>query len=265
MSIFFIIILFIIPVICIDGFLIEPNLLSVKKYIIKDKVLKGLKLVFVSDFHITKHQEKRLKKIIELINEQNADIVLSTGDYIAKHSLKASLDSGKIAENISKIKSNYGFYTTLGNHDWKKGEESITSAFQKYGIKILKNENIPVKFGERIVYIAGIEDYQSGRPSIQTALSNTENPVILLTHNPDMFTEVPDSVNLTLAGHTHGGQINLPIFGALIIPSKYRNRFASGYIEENGKKMIVTKGIGTSIIPVRINCKPEIVVIEFED
>jgi len=265
MGIFFIIVLFMILIIGIYGIFIEPNMLLVTKYKIKDVALKGIKLVFVSDFHIRKYQEKRLKKVISLVNDQNADIVLSTGDYIAKHSLKASLCAKKIAENISKIKSNYGFYTTLGNHDGKRGEGSITSALQKYGIKILKNENIPVKIGKTTVYIAGIEDYQSGRPSIPTALSDTKKPVILLTHNPDMFTDVPNSVNLTLAGHTHGGQIKLPIIGALIIPSIYRNRFASGYIEENGRKMIVTKGIGTSILPVRINCIPEIVVIEFED
>lgn len=265
MSIFFIILLLIIFIAGLYSIFIEPNMLLVKEYRIKDKLLKGLKVVFVSDFHIKTYQEARLKRVVELINKQNADIVLSTGDYIAKHSLKATLSVEKIAKYISEIKSKYGYYTTLGNHDNKKGEGSIAFALDKYGIKILKNESISVEVAEKNVYIAGIEDYQSGRPSITDALKNTNNPVILLTHNPDMFVDVPDNVNLTLAGHTHGGQIKLPVIGALIIPSRYRNRFAAGYIEENGRKMIVTKGIGTSIIPVRFNCKPEIVVIEFED
>ena len=80
-----------------------------------------------------------------------------------------------------------------------------------------------------------------------------------------MFPQIPDNIFLTLAGHTHGGQIRLPFIGALIIPSEYGEKYAKGLIKENNKTMIVTKGIGTSILPLRFNCPPEIVVIEFTD
>ncbi len=260
--------IFLLFIICIAtviySIFIEPNMLKIQKYNISDDMLKGIKLVFVSDFHIKTYQEKRLKKVIDAINEQNADIVLSSGDYVAGHKLKSTLPVEKIAEYISQIKSKQGYYTTLGNHDNWIGEGSITAALEKYGIKILKNENIPVKIGEKTIYIAGIEDLQTGNPSVFNALKDINNPVILLSHNPDMFTEVPSNVNLTLAGHTHGGQIRLPFIGALIVPSMYGNRYAAGYIEEEGRRMIVSRGIGTSILPVRFNCKPEIVVIEFK-
>ena len=86
----------------------------------------------------------------------------------------------------------------------------------------------------------------------------------MLTHSPDIFPKVPKEVNLTLSGHVHGGQVRLPLLGAIIVPSKYGDKYSYGLIEEDNKKMIVTSGIGTSILNVRFNCKPEIVVIEFE-
>ena len=104
----------------------------------------------------------------------------------------------------------------------------------------------------------------TGKPKLYEALSGVKKPVILLTHAPDMFPKVPKSVNLTLAGHTHGGQIRLPFIGAIFTASKYFNRYVMGLIDENGRKMIVTRGLGVSIIPVRFNCLPELTVIEFE-
>lgn len=114
------------------------------------------------------------------------------------------------------------------------------------------------------IYIAGVEDKATRTPKIYNALENTKNPVILLTHSPDVFQKVPSGVNLTLSGHVHGGQARLPILGTLIVPSDYGDKYSLGLIEEKGKKMIVTKGIGNSILNVRFNCVPEIVVIEFE-
>ncbi len=243
---------------------IEPNMLIVKHYKIKDEALSGLKIVFASDFHFKKYQRERLKKVTNLINAQNADIILSTGDYVAGHKLKSTLPVDEIAENISQLKSKYGYYTVMGNHDDWVGNGSVISALEKKGVNILWNESISVNIEGKTLYIAGIEDFLTGNPDINKALEKVKNPVILLTHEPDMFIDVPDSVNLTLAGHTHGGQIRLPFIGAIIVPSKYGNRFASGFINENGRKMIVTNGIGTSILPLRFNCKPEIVVIDFE-
>ena len=93
------------------------------------------------------------------------------------------------------------------------------------------------------------------------ALKNIKEPVILLSHTPDIITDVPHSVNLTLAGHLHGGQIRLP--QAIVVPSKFGKKFANGYYEYKGKKIYTTYGLGTSILPMRFNCPPEIVVIEF--
>jgi predicted MPP superfamily phosphohydrolase len=86
-------------------------------------------------------------------------------------------------------------------------------------------------------------------------------PVILLTHNPDVFVNVPARVLLTLAGHTHGGQVNLPLLGRLVVPSQFGERFAIGHVHEDGRDLFVTPGIGTSILPVRFGAPPEISVL----
>lgn len=242
---------------------IEPNKLDITNYTIQDKELSGIKIVFASDFHINPKQQKRLEKVVELINEQNADLVLSAGDFVYGHTENSTMHPQKIADGLSKVKSKYGYYTTLGNHDGWYSNDLIQKALENNGIKVLNNENIKLKINNKELYIAGIEDLMTGRPDIEKALENTCSPTILLTHTPDMFTDVPNDVNLTLAGHTHGGQVRVPFFGALFTASRYGNRYAIGLIEENGKKLITTRGIGVSLLPIRFNCPPEIVVIHF--
>lgn len=133
------------------------------------------------------------------------------------------------------------------------------------GIKVLANENISIPINNKTVYIAEVEDLMTGHSNIYQALENTKTPVILLTHTPDIFPKLQSSVNLVLAGHTHGGQVRLPLLGPIFTASSYGDKYAKGLtIAKNGNKMITTKGIGTSILPIRFNCVPEIIVIEFE-
>lgn len=256
--------IFIIALLFVYGFFIEPNMLVVKNYKIHDNALKGIKIVFVSDLHIKPNQSKRLNKIVKMINGQQPDIVLSAGDFVSGHNKNMTMSIEDIAEQLKNVRSKYGFYTVLGNHDnWVDGE-GITDALTKSGIRVLANSNVKININGKDIYIAGVEDEMTGTPDIYSALYKTKNPVILLTHSPSLFPEVPKEVNLTLSGHTHGGQIKLPFLGALIVASDYENIYSVGLFEEEGRKMIVTKGIGNSILNVRFNCVPEIVVIKFE-
>ncbi|MBQ2644659.1 metallophosphoesterase [bacterium] len=246
-------------------FTIEPNVVTVNKYKIKDENLKGIKVVLAGDFHVKPYQAKRLDYIINKINAQNPDIVLLVGDYINMHSDYMSYPIIKIAEKLSKIYSKAGIYTVLGNHDYYKEGQKIKQALTEKGITVLENRCRKIEIGDKEFYVAGIEDLTTGFPNVERALRNAKKPTILLSHQPDIFPKLPkDRINITLAGHTHGGQVVIPFIGPLIVPSKYGTKYASGYFEENGNKMIVTKGIGTSILPIRFNCAPEIVVIEFE-
>lgn len=243
--------------------LVEPNLLVVKKYDIKNADLKGLKIVFVADFHTKTNQEEQLKKVIKKINAQNPDLILSAGDFVNGHNSQSTLPIEKIAKNLATLKSKYGIYTVLGNHDWWQDGEKITKELEKNNIKVLANSNSKIKWGAKTIYIAGVEGLYTRTPDIKKALNSINSPVILLTHSPDVFPKVPQTVDLTLAGHTHGGQIRFPFFGALVVPSNFGEKYAQGLIKENNKIMIVTKGVGTSIFPIRFNCFPEIVLINF--
>lgn len=246
------------------GLFIEPNKLEVNHYTIEDVQLKGLKIVFASDFHIKPHQQKRLEKIVKLINAENPDLVLSVGDFVSGHNEKMTMPIEDISKELGKVKSKYGFYTTLGNHDGWYNSERITKVLQTNGVKVLANENVTLQLNSQKIYIAGIEDLMTGKPDIYKALDGTKSPTILLTHSPDMFVKVPEDINLTLAGHTHGGQVRIPFIGPIFTASRYGDKYTKGLVEEKGRKLITTTGIGTSILPVRFNCIPEIVVIKFE-
>ena len=237
---------------------IEPNILTVNRLTVHDKELIGLKIVFASDFHIKPYEMYRLKRIIRAINKQNADIVLLGGDYVSGHKKGASMTIDKIAHEFSQIKSEYGTYAVIGNHDGWQGKEEIISELEKNNVKVLFNNNkCFAKF-----CIAGVDDLQTGNPDIDKALANVNKPVIFLTHSPDIVRDIPASVNFVLAGHLHGGQVRVP--SAVVVPSAYGTKYANGYLEEKGKKIYTTKGLGTSILPLRFNCPPEITVISFD-
>ncbi len=241
------------------GFLVEPYLMTVKKIKIKDESLKGLKIVFATDFHYKPYEKFRLVRDVKKINKQNADIILLGGDFLNGHEKGKSMDSKLIASEFGKLKSKYGVYAIFGNHDVWQDAAGVYENFTKNNITILKNTS--KKAGE--VYIAGVEDIQTQNPDIKKALKNTKTPTILLTHSPDIIYKVPKSVNLTLAGHLHGGQVRIPFHGAVVAPSIYGTKFAYGMYNVDNRKLFVSKGIGTSVIPVRFFCLPEIVVIEF--
>lgn len=243
--------------------LIEPNKLDITNYSIKDDELAGIKIVFATDLHVKKHQTKKIQELVELINSYNPDLVLSSGDFVAGHTKLSTMSVDKIATLLGKIKSKYGFYTCLGNHDDWHDREFITSEFAKNGITVLHNENTKVNIKGKDVYIAGIQYKIKDIALIDKTLENTSSPIIMLTHSPDEFVKMPNNINLVLAGHTHGGQIKLPFVGAIFTASKYKDKYLNGYIEENGKRMIVSRGLGVSILPLRFNCKPELVIIEF--
>lgn len=239
--------------------IVEPNILTVKHIKIQDDALKGLRVVFASDFHFKPYELYRLKRIVRKINAQNADIILFGGDYVNGHTRGNTLNLNTMAAEFSQLKSKYGTVAVMGNHDGWQGRLEITETLKSAGIVVLDNEN---KYFENFT-IAGLEDMQTAEPHVEEALYKAQKPIIMLTHSPDMIDKIPDTVNLTLAGHTHGGQIVIPFRGPLVVPSKYGTKYAYGFFNINGKNLFVTRGLGTSILPVRFNCFPEIVVIDF--
>ncbi|MBR6099541.1 metallophosphoesterase [bacterium] len=253
----FIILVFII--LGIWAVIIEPNILTVKHLKFKNADLAGLKIVYASDFHIKPYERYRLKKIVKRINAQNPDLILLGGDYVNGHDGNFTMPIEDIAAELKNLKSKYGVVTVMGNHDGWQGKYRIIKALKANGIIVLENENIA--FGK--LSIAGVEDMQTGNPDVEKALKGIGRNVIVLSHTPDVFPLVPEYVTLTIAGHLHGGQVVFPGRPPKYIPSKYGTRYLYGIIKENGKTLYTSRGLGNSILPVRFNCLPEFVVIEF--
>lgn len=272
------------------SYFIEPNRIEVNRYEVQDSRLKGVKIVFASDFHVKTYGQKRLDMIVEKINAENPDLVLSAGDFVCGHLHSTTMPISGIAKTLGNVRAKYGFYTTLGNHDGWYGADKITKSLENNGIKVLSNSNIALNINGQKLYIAGIEDAYTGKPDILRALDSIgfdENggynaPIIMLSHNPDMFPQMPNGISLVLAGHTHGGQIRLPVIGPVFTASKYGDKYAKGWIQVKDEETVktdtsypielqkdiqtlfVTRGLGVSILPFRFNCPPEINVIEFK-
>lgn len=236
------------------GFFIEPQLLVVKRY--KADFLDGKKIVFISDWHIGKFDKYRLRRIIKKINSLSPDLVLSGGDFVKGHSGKCSLSIEEQAKELSEIKA--PIVTVLGNHDIIFDKYTVKKELENCGIAVLDNSCIKIDD----LSIAGVGNKKVLPAEIETALENTDYKKILISHTPDIYFDVKEDVDLILAGHVHGGQVRIPFFGALICPSRYGTRFSCGDFRETGNRMIVTKGLGTSILNVRFCDIPEIVIIE---
>src|SRR5262249_3097759 len=131
------------------------------------------------------------------------------------------------------------------------------------GIEVLEDRSVRVSTPSGMVWLAGVSDFRTGPHNVQRALAavTDESPLLVLTHNPDVFPQLPDRINLTIAGHTHGGQVRFPLIGSPIVPSRYGQRFVAGHIVEEGRHLYVATGVGTSILPVRFRVPPSITIL----
>lgn len=210
------------------GFGIEPKLLKTSVYRIRQPELAGLKIVFASDFHAAPGHERRLRKIVGRIAAQQADMILLGGDFVKGRRFEKSMPIEKIAPILAELHAPLGVYAVLGNHDWRRDGVRIADVLQKHGIEVLENENRRIDRSGGSFWLAGLADCNMRRPDVDKALENAGNPVLVITHSPDIFPQVPERAALTLAGHTHGGQVALPWLGALLVPSVFGKGMRAG-------------------------------------
>jgi predicted MPP superfamily phosphohydrolase len=225
--------------------------------------LDGLRLGILSDLHAGAPYAnlKAIARAVARLNDEAPDVMLLLGDYIDAHPLWGGrIAPEAIARELGALSAPLGTYAVLGNHDWKQAGDRMWTALQNAGIEVL--ENRVVKTGD--IHVAGLADLRRRRPDLPGALAGVPAgaPVVLLAHDPDVFPYVPDRIAVTLSGHTHGGQVAIPVLRRLAIPSHHGERYARGHVVEDGRHLYITSGLGTSGLPLRLFAPPEVVVLE---
>lgn len=252
------------------AFLIEPNRLIVHEETIEIKqwpsALGGLKVAALADIHAGSPfiDFDKLRLIVDKTNETKPDVIVLLGDYVVHDAWHSKLvEPEVIAQTLKGLQAPLGVFAVLGNHDWWYNQQKVRAAFETAGIRVVDNDVVQLKKNGQVFWLVGIADAWTGRDEIEgtSAKVPVGEPAIALTHNPDILPRLPPTLLLTLAGHTHGGQVNLPFLGRRIVPSMFGERYAAGHVEESGKHLFVTTGIGTSVFPVRFRVPPEIAVL----
>ncbi len=245
--------------------LIEPYWIETKEVKIQSDQIPaqfdGKKIVFLSDIHSGPNfSQERVDSLVNQVNAMDPDLILLGGDYIDDDSeyIQPTFAS------LSKLKAPLGVYAVLGNKD---PQDYTLNAIPQYGITYIGNKGTWIEENGSRIRLGGVGDYNNGA-QIQSATTSVVTPqdfVILLTHNPDYFPKVNKSkVDLVLSGHTHGGQVTFFGLWAPTTHSDYGNKYRTGVINEKNSTLIVSNGIGTTILPLRFFARPQIILIELE-
>ena len=258
-------------IVCVVGwaFFIEPARLVVRQQTLAvdtlPSSLSGLKIAVLADIHAGAWyiDERKLRLIVERTNALQPDLIVILGDYISGGRRDHEMDPEVFAPLLKDFRAPLGVYSVLGNHDWWFDGNRVRRALETNGIKVLENEVAKLDARGTSFWLVGLSDLWTRPQLVTETLANVpaDAPLIALTHNPDIFPQLPPGVSLLLAGHTHGGQVSLPFIGTVVTVSKFGNRYISGHILENGRHLFITTGIGTSIYPVRFGVPPEIVLL----
>jgi uncharacterized protein len=247
---------------------VEPDRLVVHRIEVPvrglPRAFDGFRIAALSDVHAGAPYvgREKLRQIVGTVNGLDPDTVVFLGDLVIHGVLGGRFMEPEVsAAELGRMRAPK--IAVLGNHDWRLDGRRVGRALEAAGFRVLDNDVTRVERGGDSVWFAGLADLKTRRPNIPGVLARVPpgDAVILLSHNPDVFPSVPTRVGLTLAGHTHGGQVRLPFVGALAVPSRFGRRYVAGLVEEGDRRLFVTTGIGTSYVPVRLGVPPEIAEI----
>lgn len=249
---------------------IEPRRLVVHREEIElpgwPKGTPALKVALLSDLHVGSPHwgVSRLRALVEKTNAENADVVVLAGDYVIDRVLFGTkVDQETIGAELGNLRAPFGVVAVLGNHDWWNGGERMRRALEAHGIVVLENDVRTFVRDGKPIAIAGLADAVTREPEPELTFEKAppESALVAVVHEPDIFPSLGNRPAITLAGHTHGGQVRFPFIGSPVVPSDFGQRFVLGHIVEHGKHLFVTTGIGTSILPVRFGVPPEIAIL----
>ena len=226
------------------------------------KAFEGFRIVQLSDFHISPFMPAdEIRRCVTITNQLKPDLILMTGDYVAWDPAA----QGDVVQALAGLHAPYGVFGSLGNHEGiTDTEDSITRLFAAQGIHILRQERAPIRLGGDTLNLIGIDDSVSEadiKGIERLVMPDTVN--ILLNHNPNDFDHAVElGVDLMLAGHTHGGQLSLEFLHRGLALIRLETPYVSGWYEKSGGQLYVNRGIGTTVLPIRVGARPEITVLE---
>ncbi|WP_298612085.1 metallophosphoesterase [uncultured Thiothrix sp.] len=220
--------------------------------------LEGFTIVQLTDLHLRPFtQLEHIERAVVRANLLKPDLVVLTGDYVW-HDEQDILD---LAPALAKLNARFGLFAVLGNHDIKANAALITQTFERNGIKVLCNQGLDIQVGHYCLHLAGIDDGWLGKPDIKATLAEHQGniPVVLLAHEPDMIDWYANDtrISLQLSGHTHGGQVQVKP-GKPFIRPYLGKKYVQGLHRVNQSWVYTSRGIGTTGLPIRRNCAPEI-------
>ena len=244
-----------------------------------------LRVAVIADIHACEPYmpASRVRAICELANSFEPDLTVLLGDFNGGHNtVTAPVYPEQWGMAVSILRAPLGVYAVLGNHDWWHGvlpkfrgdeAESVRRALWHARIRLLENHAVRLEKSGKPFWLAGIGDQMSfrvrrgvfrGNDDLDGTLGQVSDdaPVVMLAHEPFIFHRMPERVSLTLCGHTHGGQMSLPFIGSPFAERRFGEKYVYGHVNEGGRHMIISAGLGTSILPARIGRPPELVVIE---
>jgi len=253
------------------GFGIEPNRVKIRRQIMKiqglPEVFEGMKLVQLADIHFqTGRDETLMENVVEAVNKLDADVILHTGDYVARDT--NSLQN--LAEYFEQLKCKQNSYAILGNHDvWHGTQSYYKKYFDNLGIRLLINQSTEIKRGNESLSLVGLDSAWAGKPDIKKAFYGISEDRVAITmmHEPDYFDEIVKFRQnfFQISGHTHGGQCRVPFVKYAPVKVKYGEKYIDGYYtREEGQQLFVSSGIGTSGLRVRFSCVPEVVLMTLQ-
>jgi predicted MPP superfamily phosphohydrolase len=244
---------------------LEPSSLRLSSYTVRQSspLLEGLRIAVVSDLHAGAPyiDTAKIDQVVAMTNDARPDLVLLTGDYVITGVLGGRhIPIKTIVAHLKGLHAPLGVYAVQGNHDRGEDPDGIALALRRAGIADLENAHLMLPAPRNGVTLVGIGDRASHGADPEMALAGVHGAALCFTHSPDIFPRLPDTCTLTIAGHTHGGQVWLPLLGrpAMYEASRYGQKYTAGIIREGGKTLFVSTGIGTSWLPLRFRVPPEI-------
>ena len=218
---------------------------------------EGFRIAFLSDTHVASFMRRELyRECVRQITAFGADVILLGGDYVTFRR-----DIPLMGEwLLDGLTARHGVYAVPGNHDYWADAEEVAGTFRRHGVRMLMNERVAIEIGGRRIFIAGIDEIYRGEPDADAALEGLlpNDAVIAISHHPDIIPTLRRRrIDLLLCGHTHGGQIRVPFFGPIVVPSRHEARYAAGFSRTGSVLAYVGRGIG-AVPPLRILCRPEL-------